>query len=244
MYSIYVITNTVNGKQYVGYTSREVDARWKRHVYDSNNLKSGMYNSPLQIDIRKYGEDAFVHHVVETTHDKRLAIKMEDIVTEELNTIIPNGYNRQVGYHCVHTEDSKKKISVAKTGTNSGSNNPFYGKHHTDESKKKISESRKGIPLSEETKRKLSESNSGENNPNYGKHHSEETKRKIREKRNNPVVCIETGIAFDSCKVASEWAGLKNGTSSISRCCKGKQKTAGGYHWMWLKDYLEQNKEK
>lgn len=35
--------------------------------------------------------------------------------------------------------------------------------------------------LSEETKRKISESLKGENNPNYGKHRSEETKKKISE---------------------------------------------------------------
>lgn len=30
----------------------------------------------------------------------------------------------------------------------------------------------------------------------------------------------------------------------ITNTVNGKQETAGGYHWMWLEDYLEQNKEK
>lgn len=51
----------------------------------------------------------------------------------------------------------------------------------SEETRKKISESHKGMFLSEETKRKLSALNKGENNPNYGKHSSEETRKKISE---------------------------------------------------------------
>ena len=40
---------------------------------------------------------------------------------------------------------------------------------------------RKGVTLSEETRRKMSEANKGENNPFYGKHHSDEARRKISE---------------------------------------------------------------
>lgn len=209
MYSIYVITNTINGKQYVGYTSKNIHERWRRHVADSKQEYQSMYDSPLQSDIRKYGEDVFVCHVVETTHDKSLAIKMEDIVTEELNTIIPNGYNRIIGYHSEHTEETKKKIS----------------------------ENKKGRTHSEETKRKISESISGENHPNYGKHLSEETKKQISLKNSKPVMCVETGVIFMSLTDASEWAGLKSVTS-ISECCAGRQKTAGGYHWMWLEERI------
>lgn len=41
----------------------------------------------------------------------------------------------------------------------------------------------RGRPLSEETKRKISESARGANNPNYGKTESEETRRKIAESK-------------------------------------------------------------
>lgn len=52
-----------------------------------------------------------------------------------------------------------------------GENNPMYNKKHTIKSKKKQSENRKHIKVSEETKRKLSESHkglfTGEKHPNW-----------------------------------------------------------------------------
>lgn len=54
-----------------------------------------------------------------------------------------------------------------------------------DEAKKGRTSSRKGVTLSEETKRKMSESQKGEKNHNYGKHLSEETKRKLSEAQKN-----------------------------------------------------------
>ena len=62
-----------------------------------------------------------------------------------------------------------------------GKHNPFYGKKHTKESRKKISEAgRKRGPITEETRRKLSEAAKGENNPFYGKKHTEDALRKMR----------------------------------------------------------------
>ena len=76
-----------------------------------------------------------------------------------------------------HSEESKNKMSEA----NSGENHPNYEKHLSEETKKKISEARTGTTLSEETKKKMSVAKSGENNPMFGKHHSEEGKKKISE---------------------------------------------------------------
>lgn len=184
MYSIYVITNTVNGKQYVGMTSMSVYNRWREHVYKSKQEYNTMYSSPLQADIRKYGEDCFVHRVLVTTEDKELAMQLEDEATVMLDTHVPNGYNRQVGHHSVRTEEARKKMS----------------ENHWD--------------------------SSGANNP-----------------RARKCICVETGQTFDTIKEASEWAGLTS-HAHIIQCCNGKRKTAGGYHWMYYEDYLEQNKEK
>ena len=45
------------------------------------------------------------------------------------------------------------------------------------------------------------------------------------------VVCVETGQVFQTVKQASEWAGVGDG--NISRCCQGKIKTSGGFHWKY-----------
>lgn len=44
-----------------------------------------------------------------------------------------------------------------------------------------------------------------------------------------PVMCIETGETYISVAEASRKKNI--GRGSISLCIKGKQRTAGGYHW-------------
>ena len=49
------------------------------------------------------------------------------------------------------------------------------------------------------------------------------------------VQCVETGIIYNSLYSAAKAIKLTKG-NSISLCCRGKQKTAGGYHWKYLDD--------
>lgn len=51
----------------------------------------------------------------------------------------------------------------------------------TEETRRKMSESQRGRHQSEETRKKISEANKGVLNPNYGKHLSEEHRRKLSE---------------------------------------------------------------
>ena len=48
-------------------------------------------------------------------------------------------------------------------------------------------------------------------------------------KKSKMVKCIDNDMLFDSVNAASEYAQVS--ASKISACCRGKQKTAGGYHW-------------
>jgi group I intron endonuclease len=59
---VYVITNTKDGKRYVG-VSRDIDSRWYAH---RNDLKRGKHGSAsLQQAWNEYGEGAFVFAVLE-----------------------------------------------------------------------------------------------------------------------------------------------------------------------------------
>lgn len=53
-----------------------------------------------------------------------------------------------------------------------------------------------------------------------------------RRKNTKAVMCIETGIVYDSGTEAHLQTGIAN--SNISKCCKNPQKTAGGYHWKYI----------
>lgn len=46
------------------------------------------------------------------------------------------------------------------------------------------------------------------------------------------VLCIETGVIYESTREAARQTGIAQ--SSISQCCNGKLKTAGGYHWKYI----------
>ena len=48
------------------------------------------------------------------------------------------------------------------------------------------------------------------------------------------VLCIETGVVYPSISKASHQTGIAN--SNIFACCNGKQKTAGGFHWLKVDD--------
>lgn len=73
---------------------------------------------------------------------------------------------------------------------------------------------RRGIPLSDETKRKLSESHMGQHPWNE-----------------KEVECIETGERYFSAREAGR--RLKLNSNNISFCCRGIRNTCGGYHWRY-----------
>ena len=152
-------------------------------------------------------------------------------------------------YGKYHTEETKQKMSKIKKGEN----NPMHGNHHSEEAKQKIREGNKGKHLSNEAKQKISEAKKGENNPMYGNHHSNEAKQKISKARkgkyvgeNHPrakaVYCYE----LDEIRLcAKEWAKeLCLYGTSITCCCKGRQKSTGGYHFRYateeeIKEYKQ-----
>ena len=55
----------------------------------------------------------------------------------------------------------------------------------------------------------------------------------FKSKRSPAVVCVETGEMFDSGISAAKKVGLLS-PQSIYACCRGKARTAGGYHWKYI----------
>lgn len=60
-----------------------------------------------------------------------------------------------------------------------------------------------------------------------GKKHSDETKKKMRK----IIICVETQKCYNGLIEAEEQIGVSS--KLISRCLKGKSKTAGGFHWKY-----------
>lgn len=137
------------------------------------------------------------------------------------DTYIPNPKNLP----CVnHKDENKLNNNVENLEWCNYKYNSNYG---TSKERIGVSNSKKlkGKKLSEETKRKISESEKG-------KIISKTHKERISQANSKKVICIETGIKYDSLQKAYE--DTKISRSIIGRCCNGKLKTAGGYHWMFL----------
>lgn len=113
-----------------------------------------------------------------------------------------------------HSEETRRKMSEARTGEN----NPNFGKHHSEETRKKMSESHAGKHLSEETRKKISEARTGKI---YAS-----TKSIIQYSKDGEFIA-----EYNSVMEASRQIGCDN--SSISKCCNGKRKTAGGFIWKY-----------
>jgi len=84
------------------------------------------------------------------------------------------------------------KGSIPIAGFKKGRTTWNKGIPFSEETKKKMSEAKKGKKLSEEHKKKLSEIRQGENNSFYGKKHTPETIAKIKKSRSEQVFSKET----------------------------------------------------
>lgn len=157
---IYQITNTVNGKIYIGKTTKTIEERFQGHIRHSRRQGQTL----LYRALRKYGTEAFITTELESGFDNEDALNEAEI--RYIAELKPQ-YNMTAGGDgtsgLVVSEETRKKLSEVRKG-----------KPKSEEHKRKISEAKKGKPKSEEHKRKLSESHKG-------KKLSEETKRKMSE---------------------------------------------------------------
>ena len=86
-HTVYLVTNTVTGKQYVGMSVYPVRFRMLTHATSKG--------SALFADIQRYGRDAFECEDIGTFTDKDDALEAESQEIIQRGTLRPNGYNRR-----------------------------------------------------------------------------------------------------------------------------------------------------
>jgi len=145
---LYLITNLLNNKVYVGQSYSETE-RWRQHKYAARS-KPRQY---IDCAMKKYGISNFTYEVIAN------ALTQDDGDFIEIELIKQfNSQNRMIGYNISPGGDAAWNKGLQKE------KHPMFGKHHSEESKIKMSNSRIGIslgPHSEETKKKISIANKG-----------------------------------------------------------------------------------
>ena len=163
MIGIYKITNTENGKCYIG-SSMNISNRWNQHKIDLN--RKNHHSIKLQRSFNKYGEEKFKYEIVEEVSIEELLIREQfyinffDSYNNGYNSVPTAGNNMGM----IHSEETKNILRECSVG-----NKNMLGKKHTEETKNIIREKLKGRSLSEETKEKM-----------RNRIISEETKEKLR----------------------------------------------------------------
>lgn len=111
-YCVYIHTNKINGKKYVGQTGQKPESRWGSN--GANYKDSPYFYSAIQ----KYGWDNFDHEIMKYNLTKQEACDLEIKLIKELNTMNENnGYNlTEGGEGAKHSERTRKKISELRKG--------------------------------------------------------------------------------------------------------------------------------
>jgi group I intron endonuclease len=112
---VYLVTNKINGKQYVGQTKNTPEQRWAGHVYSARGDKSRR-NYPLYHAIRKYGPESFCVATLDVAQSQEeLNQKEFDFIAAYNTTDKDFGYNRHEGggAHLVSTATPASRLKAA-----------------------------------------------------------------------------------------------------------------------------------
>ena len=147
---IYKITNSINGKIYIGQTIKSPEK--SKSYYGSGSKITG--------EIYVYGKENFSKEILQECSNKEELDIYEEYWIELFDSTNPNiGYNcRSGGNKAKYNNEFKDKMSKVQ----SGKLNNFYGKKHSDDSIKKMIEAK-----------------IGNKNYIFGKHHNDSTKSKL-----------------------------------------------------------------
>jgi len=210
---IYKITNSLNNKCYIGQTKRNPLLRWYEHKFYAD--KKVKYKSALYNAIQKYGINCFSFEILEETENEILDEK--EIYYINIFDSFHNGYNNTVG----------------------GNGNKGYKRKRKHEDI--IPNLYKELKSTEKVAKHLGISRITVRNVLKEKNLFIKYKRSSLDYKKLEVVqlSLDSNILniFSSLTEACESIGLNNkNVGELSKCCKGKRKTAYGFIWKYRHD--------
>ena len=110
---VYKITNTVNGKCYIGITAKPLQVRWMAHLTQMRQgNKRTLYNA-----LRKYGFKNFAIEQMDCASTVEELSLLEKQYITKFNSFGSGGYNMCAGgigpLGLVHSEETRNKIKAA-----------------------------------------------------------------------------------------------------------------------------------
>lgn len=204
---IYRITNIVNYKVYIGSAALDYKSRFRQHRHLLKHNKH--FNNHLQSAYNKYGEENFEFDLIEACGI--------DIIYERENYYISlyDSTNIKLGYN--------KGLAIIGT----------LGYKMTDESKKRMSVAKKGTIMHINTKLALINANKNRTYAK-GYTQSEETIKKCADSHKKPILQYDLEgnfiQEFDSATTAAITLNSKS-ASQISACIRGERNKASGFMW-------------
>jgi group I intron endonuclease len=187
MYTIYQVTNSINGKSYVGFTIDSMETRWTKHKSTASKCAKTYFHKA----IKKYGSENFVLSILKQGEDHEWGLKVEEpyhIGIYKTNDPLW-GYNLTEGGDGIlgykHTEEYKKSL---KGNQNCKGKKNALGHKQTKEWCERQSKRLKGVPHSDEHSQNISKALKGNQNCKgkqnaLGCKHTEEQRRAKSERQ-------------------------------------------------------------
>lgn len=214
MYIIYLLTNKINNKKYVGQTSRPLNLRINEHKKKKSNRKSR-----ICLAIQKYGFENFNVEELCSCKTRDDANFLEILLIKQLNTT-----NRYIGYNATD-----------------GGDGPIVDSISENHRRLNISKALMGKKMSLETRQNMSKAKKGKPSPRKGLKASDKTRKKLSDSHKGqiPGNCRPIG-AFKNGQLMLSYPNMticaKDGFyhQMIRKCITGKFKQYKGYTWQYL----------
>lgn len=225
---VYMHTNKINGKKYIGITSKEPIRRWglRGQGYKTQYFKRA---------IDKYSWDNFEHEILYMDLTEEDAKRKEVELIKKYNT-----KNRNFGYNLTDGGDGTVGVIISEE-TRTNLRNSHIGQIAWNKGMK--GKYKVGTSHAHLEKWKTKEYRERQTISHLGNKQSEETKKKISENcaRTSSVyqLDLEGNIVrkWDRIKLAVDIGGFNS--SSISNCCSNRLITTNGYIFIYAKDFSE-----
>lgn len=225
---VYKATNKINGKVYIGYTSKLLLERINGHIKKSLNAKEKAFTQAFKLALRKYGSENFEWEELFKCETKKEACQLEIDMIKKFNSLTPNGYNMTFGGEGgIPSEDVKKKISNSLLKFNKENPKYFINKYM----EKTTPEER-----SEKGKRGYQTRLKNGNKPKVGYIQTEEAKKKMSESKAILFASTWYNILTKELVVASpKQMQEKTGIASSTFChLKNKRQAINKLGWMYV----------